>query len=251
MPSSWSALHAQLVRSVDRLSARQSFETLAGRHADLTVCRDPAHLLGFLHTHDGDPARKNAILRALLGEAVAGGFADLAVEVLVLALWPGLDAIRGRLTRFVGGDTSWLDAELLGGVAVAIRSADPTKVRKVAATLLRNVERDLRRTMMSEVDMAAVTTDADLTEIVVAPDVDDIARLARDVTCALGDDGALVVAVVLEGLTQKEAADLLGLTHDAARKRCQRTLKRLRMSQSTGADGFSPVMAPGRRPTRT
>ncbi len=41
---------------------------------------------------------------------------------------------------------------------------------------------------------------------------------------AIGKDADLVVAVAIEGATQREAADLFGLTYEAARKRYQRAM---------------------------
>lgn len=43
----------------------------------------------------------------------------------------------------------------------------------------------------------------------------------------IGDDADLVVAVVIVGESQREAAGRLGISHDAARKRYQRSMVRL------------------------
>ena len=45
----------------------------------------------------------------------------------------------------------------------------------------------------------------------------------------IGDDADLVVAVVIVGEGQREAASRLGISHDAARKRYQRSMVRLRL----------------------
>lgn len=46
----------------------------------------------------------------------------------------------------------------------------------------------------------------------------------------LGEDGVLITAVHIAGYSQKEAARLVGISHEAARKRCQRALARLQKS---------------------
>lgn len=72
--------------------------------------------------------------------------------VLVLVLWPGLEAVRYRLRRYVSFDIPRLDAELTGRLTLGIRTLRLSRVSRIAATLLRNVERDLRRGLQADAD---------------------------------------------------------------------------------------------------
>jgi RNA polymerase sigma-70 factor (ECF subfamily) len=156
--------------------------------------------------------------------------------LLLLALWPGMDAVRGRLLRFFCTRDHELDAELTGRTTIAVRDLDLTRVQRIAATLLRNLERDMRRDLQRrarEVPQSCLSDDggADLETMFTPPRLSGehcckeyAARLSR----LLGEDARLVLLVVVAGYSQREAAALLGISHDAARKRYQRALERLR-----------------------
>lgn len=227
MSSTWSALHAQLSRSVNRHSALIHFTTLFPAEDQPIAFRDPAHLFGWLHARGGDSEAKNDVLAGLL-RAVGGNdrAGDLAVELLLLALWPGLCVIRYQLRSLCR--TFSLDADLLGGLSTGIRSARPGRVNRVAATLLRNLERDLRREYIRDDQWTLLSVDLDLVgHKVTQPEADRPEAICLAAQDALGEDGALLAAVHIAGFSQKEAAEHLGLSHDAARKRCQRALARL------------------------
>lgn len=207
---------------MNRHSKIDTFNTLTAASRDIATFRDPGHLLDWLHDRAGDPDRKNDVLQNLLLAAVSTGPTDdLAVEVLILALWPGLSTVRARLRGRT--DADFLDAELIGGLALGIRRADPGQVRRVAATLLRNLERDVSRLLARQARPLPPAVDL---EVPVDPGATEavMARAMAD----LGDDGLLLSAVYLAGFSQKEAAAGLGISHEAARKRCQRAMRRLR-----------------------
>ncbi|WP_149753813.1 sigma-70 family RNA polymerase sigma factor [Roseivivax sediminis] len=191
---------------------------------------DPAHLLGWLHGSEGDPDARNGVLQKLLRAAHGEGRGrDLAVELLILVLWPGLCVVRQRLRAFAQRDT--LDADLLGQITIGIRAARPDRVSRVAATLLRNAERDLRRAWQRDANASWPDPDCagelhrEGSNAAGAPEA--IIALAHS---ALGADGVLVTAVHIAGFSQKEAGEILGLGHEAARKRCQRIMAQLRES---------------------
>lgn len=206
----------------------------------LEAFADAEALLAWLHARDGDPEAKNRYLRALLDE-VGSPEGEAATTLLLVALWPGLDAIRGRLLRFVRHDIAWLDAELIGRLTLGLGRTETSCLTRVAATLLRNVERDLRRALMAEPQ--GDTIDADLAA---APEPDDSDRIAAGICRALGRDGPLVVAVALRGYSQAEAGAQLGLSHAQARKRYQRAMARIARMALSHADaphGFPPLTA--------
>lgn len=226
MSSHWLALHAQLVRSVNRPSAITTISALTSATYRPDGFRDPSHLLDWLHRPGGNPDARNQVLKCVLFQAVGRNrISTLAKELLILALWPGLCTIRRRLKGYVTADQ--LDADLLSGLSIGIGNADPGKINRVAATLLRNLERDLRREYSHQSAPGAIGTEK--IEAIAAADHDDppgtIIAAARRL---LGDDGALLTAVHIAGFSQREAAEVIGISHDATRKRCQRAMARLR-----------------------
>ncbi|WP_324754068.1 sigma factor-like helix-turn-helix DNA-binding protein [Roseovarius sp. Pro17] len=205
-----------------------SFPSLFPPNDQCRTFRDPSQLIGWLHAPAQDAEAKNEVLSHLLrasgGRDRAG---DLAVELLLLALWPGLCVVRRRLWPLCRCGT--LDADLLSTLTIGIRRVRLGRITRVAATLLRNLERDLRRLYIRDDQAARLSVDMDKVEhVLVEREVDRPDVILSAAQAALGEDGALLVAVHIAGFTQKEAADQLGISHEAARKRCQRALSRLR-----------------------
>ena len=174
------------------------------------------------------------MLTALVIEAQSNKpAADVALELMLLALWPGLDAARGRLLRHYRGREEDLVSDVSARITVAIRTLDLSRVNRIAATLLRNLERDLRRDLKSSWKAARLMDRLDLH----AERIADPTGMQRDPAWCLrslsAGDSLLVLAVAVGGFTQKEAGQRLGIGHDAARKRFQRALKKL---AAAGAD---------------
>ena len=232
MSSSWSALHAQLVRSTERVSFQRSFDLMRIHHPELLGFRDAVDLLDHQHRPGGDADGRNAVLTALARETTrASPLTEAAVTLLILALWPGLDAVHGRLVRHFRREPDRLAAEIIARVTIGARRLDLTRVSRIAATLVRNVERDLRRQIRRDRRLAARDQGpaADPPDPRARPDQGHGADLLRSrLVRLIGDDADLVIAVAVEGDSQAEAALRLGISHDAARKRYQRAVKRLR-----------------------
>lgn len=239
MRSSWPALHAQLLRSSTTLAFQRQFQAMCGDECTLAAFADPPMLFDALHGPDGDPVARNAILAALVRQAQAG--AKPAVTVLLLALWPGLDAVHRRLARHFGNDPDVLASEISARVVTGIHALDLTRVNRIAATLIRNCERDIVRSLRQQ--SAEAGRNAPLPEenpparpaisVLGLPDglgPDEVmARLVDLLEPAIGADARLVVTITVPGERQRPAAEALGLGADAGRKRYQRALKRLRL----------------------
>lgn len=231
---SWRALHADLIRSSNRLSFQRQFEKLQACEALLAESTDPAVLLGRQHG-PGDPDAKNAVLAALVRSAQSNDtLAGAAITLLLLALWPGMDAIRHRLQRHFRGDPDVLAAEISGRIAMGIRELDLRRVNRIAATLLRNAERDIRRSLHARwaEDLRLDPLDEEEARIdplsVPGREASDPGLSLDALTDLLGEDAALVFAVVVLGERQQEASARLGLGYVAARKRYQRAITRLK-----------------------
>ena len=233
MSIAWHAIRDHLMHSSSNLHFQRSFDAIRRTQAALAPFRDPASLLDGLHRTPGDPTEKNLILSALVDAAQGDGPAsDCALTMLLLALWPGLDAIRRRSIWRRLGAADEIASDVLARTTEAVRSLDLGRVNWIAATVLRNVERDMIRARKRDAARESVASDADPDEVadsgVGGIGAGGYARLNGAMRKLLGDDALLVIRVAIEGFSQAEVAVELGLTEAAARKRYQRAMHRLR-----------------------
>jgi RNA polymerase sigma-70 factor (ECF subfamily) len=243
------------MRSIDTLRARRQFEVVKRDRPELVRFADASSLLDYLHGESHGLDDKDCILAALVRSVHAG---DAEVEfseaILWLALWPGLDALYRRLCRHFRDAHEDLVSEIAVRFTVAIHRADLTRIRRVAATLLRNVEREVRSSLRRSRDERARLVelleydDQDegrhgvRSEFARSPsvfgvspgsDADQETRLLRErLFQQIGAHADLVVAVVIFGERPREVADRLGISPEAARKRCQRAMDSLRQCLS-------------------
>ncbi|HEY0920039.1 MULTISPECIES: RNA polymerase sigma factor [Hyphomicrobiales] len=220
------------MQSSSNLHFQRSFDAIRRTQAALAAFRDPAALLDGLHRTPGDQGQKNLILAALVRAAQGDGPAsDSALTMLLLALWPGLDAIRRRSLWRRLGTADEVASDVLARTTEAVRGLDLGRVNWIAATVLRNVERDMIRVRQRDTAREHLASGADPDEVADSGDsgigADGYARLNGAVRKLLGDDAVLVIRVAIEGFSQAEAGADLGLTEAAARKRYQRAMRRL------------------------
>lgn len=245
MRASWHALQAGLTRTTSTLGFQRRFAALTAQVPELARFPDPAALFDWLHGPGGDGPARNSVLRALARAAQAD--AEPAVTLLLLALWPGLDALHRRLLRWFRHDPDLLASEITARVTQNIHVLDLGQATWIAATLIRNAERDIQRALKAETSRAAgrplteedaADWDAPPSLFAIAADLDaDRAALvlADRLSPTLGADAGLVIAVAVQGARQHEAAAHLGCTPAAARKRYQRALGRLRQEFDAAA----------------
>lgn len=213
---------------------------MCGGEQALGTFADPAALFDALHGPGGDPAVRNAILAALVRRAQAG--VEAAGTVLLLVLWPGLDAVHRRLLRHFRGEPDVLVSDIAGRVVAGIHGLDLTRVNRVAATLIRNCERDIVRGLHRAwaesrrhitVDDEAVCGSRDGPEFGLPADLGAdyaAARLVDLIEPVVGADALLVVTIAVTGERQHTASEMFGLGAEAGRKRYQRALRRLRVA---------------------
>ena len=233
MSIAWHEIRDHLMLSSSALNFQRNFEALRRINEPLAHFADPAALLDTLQVGSRGPDEKNRILVALVRAAQSGDeAADCALTLMLLALWPGLDAVRRRsIWRRVGtGDE--VASEILARASEAIRGLDLQRVNWIAATILRNIERDLIRTRQREDRHQGLRSEADLNEILADGEVlsgDASPKLLhRDLVRIVGTDADLVIRVAVDGFSQAEVAWELGLSEAATRKRYQRAARRLR-----------------------
>jgi DNA-directed RNA polymerase specialized sigma24 family protein len=254
----WQSLHAHLLQSLEFHSARKQFGAVRQERPALKRYSDQFALLDFLHSKDGDQGEKNGILEALVNEAQDGGAgAQHAVTLLWLGLWPGLDGLYRRLWRHFRQAPDELVSAISEQFTVAVHRADLSGIRRLAATLLLNVERDIRcglRRAWAERNLQVDLPEPDDLDALMhgracrsshlglppGASTDDETGLIRNYLARLvGVDADLVVAVVILGEGQYEAANRLGISHDAARKRYQRAIQRIRIEIEKPDNGVS------------
>lgn len=232
MPIAWHEIRDQFMLSSSTLNFQRNFEALRRNSERLAHFVDPAALLDTLHTSDSGPDEKNRILVALVRVAQSGGeTADCALTLMLLALWPGLDVVRRRsIWRRIGtGDE--VTSEILARASEAIQGIDLQRVNWIAATILRNIERDLIRTRQREDRHQCLRSETDPDEIPTNGQAlanASSALLHRDLVRIIGKDSDLVIRVAIDGFSQTEVAAALGLSEAATRKRYQRATRRLR-----------------------
>ncbi len=259
MRRTWDALHESLVRSADSLDAHRVFETERQRQVELRPFEHPAALVDFFTTKGGDLDRKDRIYAALVRTAQqSGDGAQLAVTILWLGLWPALDATYRRLLRrYFHKDPEALVSEIGARFTSVIHNANLNRINRVAATLRRNVQRDildgLKRQWAEEARRAhfpsdefednedAHTSVGDLKLTRQSPhlrtrgmsklglppylDVDEDIRALRTLLAKLVNsdaDADLIIGMAVHEENQRELGERLGISYEAARKRVQR-----------------------------
>ena len=230
MSFAWHEIREHLMTVSSTLDFHHRFGRLRDTDPELADFSDPAALLDHLQQVQGDPEGKNQLLRALIRAAQSDGpCSDHALTLLLLALWPGLDAVRQRSVCRRLGAPEEIAADVLARATEAFRGLALDRVNRIAATVLRNIERDMSRAERRARVSKGNPYINDLTAQQ-APDESAFADLLlwHDMPRLVGEDARLVRAVALHGFTQAEVGAALGLSADAARKRHQRALRRLR-----------------------
>ena len=77
---------------------------------------------------------------------------DVAITLLFLALWPGLDASYRRLLRHFRTEPELLVSEIAGRITRNIKAMHLDRVNWIAATLILNCERDIIRALTGRTD---------------------------------------------------------------------------------------------------
>ncbi|MBI5531794.1 MAG: sigma-70 family RNA polymerase sigma factor [Deltaproteobacteria bacterium] len=265
MRANWEALHQSLAVSIRTLQADQAFTRAKTRHDPLRAFPEPGALVSFLTTKQGDLDAKDRILAALVTMVQRREDRALASALLWLGLWPGLDAAYRRRIKHFASRPEELVSEIADVFAGHVERLNFETVSRVAATLVRSTERDVmerRRKVWAESarireDKAEPRVFDDFvqgTEIGnmpvdhwTAPQTESrlglspglgvdqaVAALRAWLEPIVGEDAELLVAVLVLEETQREAGERLGLSHDAARKRFQRALERVRQQGLTG-----------------
>lgn len=244
MRATWPALYLQLASQCSRRSSDIAYGKIRERQPLFESCGSIAELLYHQNPPGGDPDRRNAVLKALIIEAQSGeGSAELASTIVILALWPGLDALHGRLCREFPETYADHGGDILSHLSLACRTLDLQAVNRLAATLVMNAERDIRRALIAQRNRGRteLSIEAPTGAVALAVAAADEATLPIDawrncLSALLGRDATLFLRIIVLGETQREAGNALGLSHDVARKRHQRGMVKLKAAANKLAD---------------
>ena len=234
MSYSWYEIHNHLSRTCASLRFHRGFTDLRrASHGVLERYHDPADVLSALHGGAISPEEKNQLLVVLVeaAQSEVSAHARSGLTLTLLALWPGLDAVLGRLRARRLGDREELASEVLARATEAIHSLDFGRVNRIAGTIVRNVERDIIRAHRRETEEASqcveLNPDAVATCGMMSVRQQHEGLLYRDLRRLIGCDADLVMRIAVGGSSQSEAAAELGHSEAAARKRWQRAKMKL------------------------
>ena len=236
------------MQSIDTITFKKNFDIARQSSPPLQRFADHYALLDYLHTPAGDLDDKDRLIASMVAEAQRSGpSGEVATVLLWLALWPGLDALYRRLFRYFAKAPDELVSEISDRFMAVVHRFESSRVRRVAATILRNTERLIRQGLRSEWQQAGRTDPRPMKKWRASPSHASPAaprpcsafRRERTATlplrcCAavlvslIGADAELVIAVAVLGEPQNEAAARLAVSPCAARKRYQRAVARLR-----------------------
>jgi DNA-directed RNA polymerase specialized sigma24 family protein len=241
----WEGLHAALVGSVTTLQAASHFRDLRGSELLLARFESGAALLAHFTHREEDLDDKDRLYAALIRAVQSRApWARLAHTLLWCGLWPGLDRIYRRRVRYFRTDPDELTEAISVAFTMLVGRLDLARVHRVAATLVRNTDREVmdeRRRVQDELARRATAhrTAAWSRMLASAPDAGveppagrsfavELVALREHLVPVIGADADLVLAVAVLEFDQHEAAQRLGIPHDVARKRFQRALLRAR-----------------------
>lgn len=266
MRSLWEKLHTYFERSISTPSAQRDFDRLKKRRRCLARFHDPQAFVDFARDAPGALDEKDAAYAALVREVQEGRAASsLATNLLWLGLWPGIDGVYQRWSKRDARQRAELVNLVVDVFEATVRRTDLDAVKRLAVNLVRDCHGELWQQHLRDQRFSGYLG---IEASVGADDHDDIASNVPDesgespdavigaaslqsirawLQQAIGRDADLVVGV-LAGANQQEMAKRLGLTHDAARKRYQRALRRL--ATKIDRDGVPLRLAQSRSPSR-
>jgi len=246
MRSRWEELHAGLLRSIVGRKSVGSLQELQRRSAALAPFAEPLAVVDFLVSRASGLAGRDRVLRCLVEEARGSSARPIALALLLLGLWPALDSIFRKRRHLFQAQAHDIEMEIVDRFVAQVLRIDLGRVSCLAATLVRNTEREVVDARVRERTRAA-KCEAVRPDAVAAPPPEDepaapspfgctvgqseterLAALRRWLLAAVGPDADLIVEAIIHEKRRLDLAASLGISHAAARKRIERALDRAR-----------------------
>ena len=218
MRAHWHAFHLRLTSLIHRTSSEHQYEDIRMRYPTLVPLPNIDQMFFYQQFAGGNPVQRNAVLRSLVVDAQSGAVtSELATNILVLALWPGLDAVYSRLCRDCPHERVDISDDIVGQVTLGLCRLDLEAVHRISATLIMNTERDLRRlyrTASRQRRSAVLLEDNEEALAIVGPEgaTDSPWDWCQRLHPIIGRDTSLFLRIICFGETQAEAASALGLS---------------------------------------
>jgi hypothetical protein len=246
MRSRWEELHAGLQRSIDRRGSVESFEEFQRRSPPLAPFSGPGSVAVFLASKSSSLVERDRILRCLVEEARTGNGKRIALALLLLGFWRALGAIVRKRSPLFQREAQDIELEIIEQFIAQVHRIHLSRVSCLAATLVRNTERDVVDARLREHARAA-KCEAVAPDALASPSIEDeppfvspfglpvgqpdseaVAALRLWLLSAIGQDADLIVGAVIHGKSRLDLAASLGISHAATRKRLARALGRAR-----------------------
>lgn len=231
---------------IDGRESVRAFEGLRQRSPALAAFGGPAAGAAFLASKGNSLVERDRVLRFLVEEASRGSAKRIALALLLLGLWPGLDGIFRKRRPLFQAQAHDLALEIIDRFIAEVQRIDLARVSCLAATLVMNTDRDVVDARLRERARAA-KSEGVAPDAIAAPsfedarpptslfglpfgqsDAEDVAALRRWLLSAIGPDADMIVDAVIHGRSRLELAASCGISHAAARKRLERALIRAR-----------------------
>ena len=227
----WKCLHEDLKSSIRRQAFDRAFERATKRQPALQGFGGPQALVATLATKGGDLKKKDRVLRALIvmvqkPESTAAR--RLGENLLLLGLWPGLDALYRRLQRgYADTDPGEIISAILHAITGRAGQLKLDTTVHVSAALVDWTEHAARKALNSarkresrhvEFKESGFVDEIELDEASTLdhPMVDE-ARVEAEIEALrvrlfgpCGPDVELLISIAIVGETQAEAARRLG-----------------------------------------
>ena len=219
---------------------------------------DPVDLLRYLNDQSintcEELGRKDRIYAALVrATQLRGDGGKLASTLLWLGLWPALDAIYNRLLRrYYYHDPEALVSEIGAKFTDAIHRANLDRINRVAATLTRNVQRDIMKGLKRQwaeekllpIEASALCVYVRRASKCGLPfffDAEEETQALRDVLSKMisETDADLAIWSAVMGESHRELAARMGTTYATASQRKQRAFRRLRSALKKSEESLS------------
>lgn len=191
-----------------------------------------SHLIGVVHRADGKAAR-------------------MARAIIWLGLWPGLDHKFGEAVQ---SETRFDEEvnDLVENYAMAflrtLRDHNPSSVRRVASTIIKNTSREATKPDKPQCVTASIHDElVDASSIEIVSDHYELVVLRRELAAVVGDDAQLVMLSEVVGLSYVEIGGRLNLRPNTVNQRILRALARLRTTKSSAHKSFLSGLATRKR----
>jgi hypothetical protein len=236
MSAQWNSIRNNLNSYLNTNEAMEAFARAQEADESLRGFRSATVVTELLDANLGSFEARDATVASLVRLAQEGTEQQLAFAILWVGLWRPLCCIYRKRGRYFHSRDE-LASALSATFHEQVGRFNLAGVNIVTKTLLRNTERDLVRSRLRLLREANRQVDMDVDTALVRYRPMQLRaanqQLAIDVRRALrsidsGSDRDVAFAAMTHAEPVNEVATKLGISHEAARKRVQRTLAQIR-----------------------